>query len=75
LRDLIDAGVLRRFGTGRLLAGPCRVAHNCTVCGGDITLGEPEAEIVSGTGAVAIHLHRACLEVWKQEVRDGDGPP
>jgi hypothetical protein len=27
-------------------------------------------EIVSSTGAVAINLHRACLEIWTQEATD-----
>jgi hypothetical protein len=75
VRSLIDAGILPRFSSGYLLAGPCRVAYNCTVCGDGIKVGEQEVEIVSRTGAVVIHLHRACLETWTQEATDGDGPP
>ena len=75
VRRLIDAGILPRFSSGILLAGPCRVPHNCTVCGGGIKVGEQEVEIVSRTGAVVIYLHRACLEMWTQEATDGDGPP
>jgi hypothetical protein len=75
VRDLIDTGVLPRFSSGTLISGPCRVAHNCTVCGGGIKVGEKEVELVSRTGAVVIYLHRPCLDIWTQEATDGDRPP
>jgi hypothetical protein len=74
VRGLIDAGILSRFNSGRLIAGPCRVERHCTVCGAGIKVGEQEVEIVSRTGAAVIHLHRPCLDIWTQEATDGDGP-
>jgi hypothetical protein len=75
VRQLIDRGVLPGFSSGRLAAGPCLVAHDCTVCGGAIRVGEKEVEIVSRTGAAVIYLHRACFEMWGEEASDGDSPP
>jgi hypothetical protein len=75
VRGLIDAGILPRFNSGRLIAGSCRVERHCTVCGADIKVGEQEVEIVSRSGAAVIHLHRPCLNIWTQEATDGDGPP
>jgi hypothetical protein len=74
VRGLIDAGILPRFNSGRLIAGSCRVERHCTVCGAGIKVGEQEVEIVSRTGAVIIYLHRPCLEIWTQEATDGMRP-
>jgi hypothetical protein len=75
VRRLIEVGFLSRFGSGRLVAGICRVAHDCTVCGAGIQIGEQEVEIVARGRTFVIYLHRPCLEIWTQEASDGDRPP
>jgi hypothetical protein len=54
VRRLIEVGFLSRFGSGRLVAGICRVAHDCTVCGAGIQIGEQEVEIVARGQTVVI---------------------
>jgi hypothetical protein len=68
-------GVLPYFSNGTLVAAPCVVPHNCTICGGGIKPGEQEIEIVSRTGAVKIFLHRRCFDIWGDEAGGDDVPP
>jgi hypothetical protein len=75
IRELIYAGLLPRFSSGRMLAAPCVAERHCTVCGGWINVGELDVEIVSRTGVAVIHLHRPCLDLWTEEASEGQGPP
>jgi hypothetical protein len=76
VRRLIEVGVLPLFAFGRLVAGSCRVAHDCIVCGGGIKIGEDEVEIASPTGAVIVYLHRRCLDMraYRERLAADDAP-
>ena len=75
LWSLIESGFLPLVHSGRLLIAPCRACHDCTICRVGIRIGEQEVEIFSSTGAVVIHLHRRCFDIWTREAKDRDRPP
>lgn len=74
LRGLLEAGILPQGPAKALVVGQNQGQRRCTACSVHFQRGDVEYEIIVAK-TVSLVLHRRCIELWTELVRDRSRPP